>query len=156
MGYMSLPRLWSQVTQCMKMAPSEGLAQLHGSIFNIIHVSLNLYNLLSASVMVLCRPSDRVRKKIENYAEIFSNIMWKKVPIMQKRCQIMQKFLKLIKLFPWLFSLCKIHFIILPRIWVLYDMFDLLLPFMERYFFVQHSFSLVFVVNFVQSFVTRH
>ena len=49
------------------------------------------------------RPSDRVRKKMENYAQIFDNIVWKKVTIMQKKSQIMRKFLKLIKLFPWLF-----------------------------------------------------
>ena len=39
------------------------------------------------------RPSDRVRKKMENYAKIFGNIMRKKVTITQKRCQIMRKFL---------------------------------------------------------------
>ena len=40
------------------------------------------------------RPSDRVRKKTENYAEIFGNIMRKKVTIMRKRHQIMRKFLQ--------------------------------------------------------------
>ena len=50
------------------------------------------------------RPSDRVQKKMENYAEISGNIMRRKVTIMQKRWQIMRKFLKIIKLFPWLFS----------------------------------------------------
>ena len=49
------------------------------------------------------RPSDRALKEIGNYAEIFSNIMRKKVKIMQKRRQIMRTILKLIKLFPWLF-----------------------------------------------------
>ena len=62
---------------------------------------------------------------MENYAKILGNIMWKKVPIMWKRRQ-MWKFLKL------------------PRIKLLNDMFDLLLPFMDRYFFVQRSFSIVF------------
>ena len=38
------------------------------------------------------RPSDRVRKKMKNYAEISGNIMRKKVPIMRKRQQIMRKF----------------------------------------------------------------
>ena len=38
------------------------------------------------------RPSDRVRKKMKNYAEISGNIMRKKVPIMWKRQQIMRKF----------------------------------------------------------------
>ena len=33
---------------------------------------------------------------MENYVEIFGNIMRKKVRIMRKRCQIMRKFLKLI------------------------------------------------------------
>ena len=86
---------------------------------------------------------------MESYAEIFGEILPTKVMIMRKRHQIMWKFLTLIKLFPWLFSLYKIHFIVLPRILVLYDMFDLLLPFMGRYFFVQCSFSIDFVVEFL-------
>ena len=53
-----------------------------------------------------CRPSDGVRKKMENYAEIFSNIMRKKVMII----------LKLIKLFPWLFQRYKIHANVFPII----------------------------------------
>ena len=53
---------------------------------------------------------------MENYAEIFGNIMRKKVPIMQKSRQITQKLLKLIKLFPWLFQTYKIHVNILLRI----------------------------------------
>ena len=40
------------------------------------------------------RQSDRVQKKMENYAEIFGNIMRTKVTIMRKRRQIMGKFLK--------------------------------------------------------------
>ena len=51
----------------------------------------------------LIRPSDRVRKKMENYAEIFGNIMQKKVTIMQKRRQIMRKFL-INKVVPLAFS----------------------------------------------------
>ena len=51
----------------------------------------------------LIRPSDRVRKKMENYAEIFGNIMQKKVTIMQKRHQIMRKFL-INKVVPLAFS----------------------------------------------------
>ena len=72
---------------------------------------------------------------MENYAEIFGQIMWKRVPIMQKKCQIMRKFLKLIKLFPRLFPTYKVH------VKGLYDMFDLFQPFVDRYFFIQHSFS---------------
>ena len=53
---------------------------------------------------------------MENYAEIWGNIMRKKVTIMQKRRQIMRKFLKLIGLFPWFFQMYKIHINILPRI----------------------------------------
>ena len=104
------------------------------------------------------RPSDRVRKKMENYVKIFGNIMRKRVTIMQKKCQIMQKFLKLIKLFPWLFPTYKIPVKILLRILVLYDVFDILLPFVDRYFFVQCSFffPIVFVVEFVPSLVTSH
>ena len=71
--------------------------------------------LRAAELPSLCK-SDRVRKKMENYAEIFGNIMRKKVTIMRKRCQIMQKFLKLIKLSPWLFLAYKIRVNVLPRI----------------------------------------
>ena len=72
---------------------------------SINHVLLSLY--FDGIFTVIIRPSDRVQKKMENYAEIFINIMRKNVMIMQKRCQIMQKFLKLIKLFPWLFQTYK-------------------------------------------------
>ena len=65
---------------------------------------------------VIYRPSDRVRQKIENHAEIFGNIMRKKVTIMRNRCQIMRKFIKLIKFFPGLFDTYKIHVNVLPRI----------------------------------------
>ena len=47
---------------------------------------------------------------------------------------------KLIKMSPWLFPTYKIYVNVLLRILVLYDMFDILLPFMDRYFFFQHSF----------------
>ena len=40
---------------------------------------------------IICRASDRVRKKITNYAEIFRNIMRKKVLIMWKTRWIMRK-----------------------------------------------------------------
>ena len=46
---------------------------------------------------------------MENYAEIFGQIMRKRVSIMRKKCQIMRKFLKLIKLFPRLFPTYKAH-----------------------------------------------
>ena len=52
----------------------------------------------------ICRPSDRVRKKTENYAEIFGNIMRKKVTIMRKRRQIMRKFLQFNKVASMAFS----------------------------------------------------
>ena len=39
----------------------------------------------------LTRASDRVRKKITNYAEVARNIMQKKALIMQKTCWIMWK-----------------------------------------------------------------
>ena len=81
------------------------------------------------------RPSDRVRKKRENYTEIFGKIM-------QTKVIIMRKFQNLIKPLPWLFSMYKIHVKVLPRILVLYDMFDVLVPFMGRYFFIQCSFSI--------------
>ena len=50
------------------------------------------------------RPSYRVRKKSENYAEIFGNIMRKKVTIMWKRRQIMRKFLQFNNVAPMAFS----------------------------------------------------
>ena len=53
------------------------------------------------------RPSDRVRKKMENHAEIFGNIMRKKVTIMRKKSQIMRKFPKLMKSFPLFFQRIK-------------------------------------------------
>ena len=71
---------------------------------------------LTPEDFTLSRPSDRVRKKVENYAEIFGNIMRKKAKIMWKRRQIMRKFLKLIKLFPWHFQTYEIHVNVLPRI----------------------------------------
>ena len=56
---------------------------------------------------LLFRPSDRVRKKMENYAKIFGNIMRKKVSIMREKSQIMRKFPKLMKLFPLFFRRIK-------------------------------------------------
>ena len=56
---------------------------------------------------------------------------------------------KINKTVPLAFSMYKMYFNVLPRILVLSDMFDLLLPFMDRYFFVQSSFSIVFVVRFI-------
>ena len=56
------------------------------------------------SLVGLSRLSDRVRKKMENHAEIFGNIIQKKVTIMQKSCQIMRKFLKLHQVVPLAFS----------------------------------------------------
>ena len=88
--------------------------------------------------------------------KFFGNIMRKKLMIMRKRCQIIGKFQKLIKLFPWLLPMCKIHINFLLRLLVLYDTFDLLMPFVDRFFFVQHSYSIVSVVEFVQSLVTRY
>ena len=49
--------------------------------------------------------------------------------------------LRLIKVFPWLFPTYKIHISVLPRISVLFDMFDILLPFVDRYVFVQRNFQ---------------
>ena len=46
---------------------------------------------------------------MESCAEIFSQIMRKRVSIMRKKCQIMRKFLKLIKLFPRLFPTYEVH-----------------------------------------------
>ena len=102
------------------------------------------------------RPSDKGAEKNGNYLEIFGNIMPKKVTIMGKKRQIMPKFLKLTKMSSWLFPTYKIYVNILLRILVLYDMFDILLPFMDRYFSIQRSFSIVFVVEFVWSLVTSH
>ena len=59
---------------------------------------------------------------------------------------------KFLKLFPWLFRMYIILVNVLPRIKLLHGMFDLLLPFVDSYFFNPHSFSIVFV----RSLVTRH
>ena len=57
------------------------------------YVPQNISRLFSKSNSIhpYNRPSDRVWKKMENYAEIFGNIMQKKVTIMRKRHQIMRK-----------------------------------------------------------------
>ena len=44
--------------------------------------TLTSLELVSLFVQTTDRPFDRVRKKMKNYAEIFSNIVWKKVTIM--------------------------------------------------------------------------
>ena len=56
---------------------------------------------------------------------------------------------KINKTVPLAFSVYKMHFNVLPRILVLSGMFDLSPTFMDRYFFVQSSFSIVFVVRFI-------
>ena len=73
---------------------------------------------------------------MKNYAEIFGNIMRKKVTIMPKRRQIIQKFLKINyrKLFPWLFQ---------TKYMLQFNSFMTSLT-VDRYFFVQSSFSIVF------------
>ena len=48
-------------------------------------------NLTIIVLICVCRASDRVRKKITKYAEIFRNIMRKKVLIMRKTRWIMRK-----------------------------------------------------------------
>ena len=56
----------------------------------------------------------------------------------------MRKFVKLIKLFPLHFPTYKIHVSVSPTISGLYFMFDLLLPFMDRYVFLRSTqFSIV-------------
>ena len=62
-------------------------------LFHFIFTELHLKNNTVIKLIFTNRPSDRVRKKMENYAEIIGNIMRKKVTIMRKRRQIMQKFL---------------------------------------------------------------
>ena len=47
------------------------------------------------------------------------------------------------------FPTYKIHVNVVRRILALYDVFDLSLSFVDRYFFVQHGFSIVFVVEFL-------
>ena len=74
---------------------------------------------------------------MENFAEMFGQIMRKRVSIMQKKCQIIRKFLKLIKLFPRLFPAYKVH----VKVFVTFELFQ---PFVDRYFTIQRSFSLDF------------
>ena len=77
------------------------------------HAGADLYNHVSSEQKLIItnhsqgRLSDRVRKKIENYAEIFGIIMRNEVTIMRKRRKITRKFLKIIKLYPGLFQCTK-------------------------------------------------
>ena len=57
----------------------------------IIEVRLYRHFCLTVQLHAYLRASDRVRKKITNYAEIFRNIMPKKVLIMRKTRWIMRK-----------------------------------------------------------------
>jgi len=50
------------------------------------------------NIFCFSRPSDRVRKKMKNYAGIFRHIMQKNMLITQKTCWIMQKFKQFITL----------------------------------------------------------
>ena len=50
---------------------------------------------------VICMASDRMRKKIEDYAEIFGHIMRKHALIMRKLHRIMRKLKQVIKLIIW-------------------------------------------------------
>ena len=104
------------------------------------------------------RPSDRVQKKMENYAEIFGNTLYyveESVDYTEKMPDYAE-ISKINKVVPLAFPMYKTHSHILPRIFVLCDMFHILLPFVDSYFFVQRSFSIVFVVEFVRSLETRH
>ena len=59
-------------------------------VHTVIH-SIIILLLPDLFIFNTCRASDRVRKKITNYAEIFRNIMRKKVSIMWKTRWIMRK-----------------------------------------------------------------
>ena len=61
-----------------------------------------------------------------------------------KDARLCGNFYNLIKLLPWLFPTYKTHVNVLPIILVLYNTFDLLLPFVDMYFFIQCNFSMVF------------
>ena len=87
----------------------------------------------------------RCGKKWKIMRKFSAIIMRKKVMIMWKRRRTMWQFLKLIKLFPRLFfQTYKIHVNVFLRnltpSWHVWH----LPPFVDRYFFVQHSFSIVF------------
>ena len=71
--------------RAQKILKSRGSENGHLRIFHNI-----FFNFLGL-VCQLNRASDRVRKKITNYAEIFRNIMRKKVLIMRKTRWIMRK-----------------------------------------------------------------
>ena len=94
---------------------------------------------------------------MKNHVENFRNIMQNNALIMQQKCWIRCKFHQLIKLklIPWPFPICKMYHIkhnekentsvLLGRILALYrinnvsanfDMSDLFLPFIDRYFFI--------------------
>ena len=69
--------------------------QIHALAGSTMNSKFSILKILKISVLKisrsLCRASDRVRKKITNYAEIFRNIMRKKVLIMRKTRRIMRK-----------------------------------------------------------------
>ena len=110
----------------------------------------------------MIRASDRVRKKGQNYVEIFGCIMQKNVLIMQKKKRwIMQKFEQLVKqrwplVTNWCarFTINTMNTSILPRILALYSQnkhhFGQVLHvwsfsvICRQYFFIQHSFSIEF------------
>ena len=56
------------------------------------------FNQLSSEVDIMIMASDRMRKKIKDYAEIVGHIMRKHALIMRKLHRIMRKFKQVIKL----------------------------------------------------------
>ena len=82
---------------------------------------------------------------MKSYAEIFGYIIYaEESDDYAKETSDYVEIFALIKLFPWFFQTHKILVNILLRIKLHHGMFDLLLPFVDSYFFVQRSFSIVF------------
>ena len=80
-------------------------------------------------------------KIMRKFSAILCGRKWR---LCGKDARLCGNFYNLITLLPWLFPTYKTHVNVLPIILVLYDPFDLLLPFVDTYFFVQRNFSMVF------------
>ena len=83
-------------------------------------------------------------KKLKIMRKFSAILCGRKWRLCGKDARLCGNFYNLIKLLPWLFPTYKTHVNVLPIILVLYDTFDLLLPFVDTYFFVQRNFSMVF------------
>ena len=93
---------------------------------------------LNSGHLIGCGKNLKIMRK---FSAILCGRKWR---LCGKDARLCGNFYNLITLLPWLFPTYKTHVNVLPIILVLYDPFDLLLPFVDTYFFVQRNFSMVF------------